>query len=113
MTPIEIFSIVKEHLLKQNAKAINKYETCQYRTEQGLKCAVGCLILDEEYIEDMENMPVRSLKAKKLLPARLSPHVDLLSRLQVLHDVKPVDTWENSLNFIEKHIKEGFYDIED
>lgn len=34
------FNMMREHLLKQNAKSIGDDENCRYRSEDGLKCAV-------------------------------------------------------------------------
>ncbi len=44
MTKQEIFDKVATHLLTQNEKALNSVGGCVYRTDKGLKCAVGCLI---------------------------------------------------------------------
>ncbi len=43
----EVFTKVKDHLLKQNKAAVNAgYGACAYLAPDGLKCAVGCLIPD-------------------------------------------------------------------
>jgi hypothetical protein len=58
MTKQEIFDHVLTHLRKQGKPAINETDSgediCAYRTDDGLKCAVGCLIPDDKYNEDLE-----------------------------------------------------------
>lgn len=54
-----IFNQVYTHLLTQNEKCEDE-NGCAYRNEQGLKCAVGCLITDEvyetyNYVEDSDD----------------------------------------------------------
>lgn len=58
----KVFSIVKEHLLKQNKRCnsdshgVNGY--CKYRAfnkNETLKCAVGSLIPDNEYVPAMDD----------------------------------------------------------
>lgn len=49
-TAQELFDTVVTHLRKQNAKSEFYYEdgrlpSCVYRTEAGLSCAVGCLMV--------------------------------------------------------------------
>ena len=57
----EMFNVVVEHLRKQNAKsereADHKYcvsSICCYRSPDGKKCAIGCLIPDEEHDPKMD-----------------------------------------------------------
>lgn len=56
----EIYDKVKVHLLAQGRPAMFQ-GSCVYRSPSGLKCAVGCLITDEAYDEDLEGVPVRCL----------------------------------------------------
>ena len=50
MNKQEIFNTAVKHLRIQNAKSINKfYNQCKYYGDGGRKCAIGCLISDEEY----------------------------------------------------------------
>ena len=49
MTAQEIFNIVALHLFKQQAGSFDEeYSHCLYRNEDGLKCAIGCLIPDDK-----------------------------------------------------------------
>ena len=45
----ELFDKIATHLLTQGARSENSLGKCLYRGEFGRKCAVGCLISDEEY----------------------------------------------------------------
>lgn len=90
MTEQEIFDTVTKHLSgmkKQSLRAGMFYELCAYRDLEGNKCAVGCLITDDEYTPEMdETGDVSALCEEGLLPERLIPHIDLLSSLQDVHD---------------------------
>lgn len=55
MTPQEIFDAVCDHLAKQKKRAAREHGGCYYRTPDGLKCAVGCLIPDELYDRRMDS----------------------------------------------------------
>lgn len=51
--PKEVADQITLHLLLQKDAAINSLGHCLLRYD-GLKCAMGCLIADEEYDESME-----------------------------------------------------------
>lgn len=87
LTAQAIFDRVAKHLLRQGRRSWStEAGGCAYRGNDGDKCAVGCLILDREYDEAMENRPVCELLDKGALPMRLAPHVGLLTILQMAHD---------------------------
>lgn len=44
---------IEQHLTQQKSRAATPGGSCQYRTEDGLMCAVGCLIADADYNADM------------------------------------------------------------
>lgn len=56
------FKRVRDHLLKQGRQSLEHVKLfngelrahCRYRGEDGLACAVGCLIKDEHYRRDFE-----------------------------------------------------------
>lgn len=84
----EIFNKVITHLRKQGKPAAEG-PYCRYRTEDGLKCAVGCLLPDEEYDSKYEGHIVGGLIT--ILPESktrdlFKRNVDLLDDLQCLHD---------------------------
>lgn len=94
MTQQEIFDTVKKHLLTQTKPAKDVDESCLYRTDDGLKCAVGCLIPDEMYFDQMEHRSVDYLASflegyttHKELVDFLKTNSKLLQRLQEAHDL--------------------------
>ncbi len=97
MTEQEIFNIVWLAMKKQGRRSINRRSSqipgsdcrCMYRGPGGLKCAVGCLLTDEEYDPEMEGKAVYEIE----LPKRLKPHARLLSLLQASHDGAFLDFW--------------------
>jgi hypothetical protein len=54
MAEQEIFDRVAVHLLTQKVHSINGIGECCYRGNNNTRCAVGCLIDDEEYHPDMK-----------------------------------------------------------
>lgn len=81
----DIFNHVAEHMLTQNKQAQDEDGNCKYRAEDGLTCAVGCLIDADEYSETMEGESVDSVlkQAGVTLDAE---KVELLMCLQNIHD---------------------------
>lgn|SRR5574338_387511 len=58
----ETFDYVAEFLLKQGGPCY-KYDDegdrrCLYRNSNGMKCAAGCLIPDDKYIPEMDNITI-------------------------------------------------------
>lgn len=130
MNKQEVFEKVAKHLLKQNAKAraivhdtdpdaiYNDIPGCAYRGDNGTKCAVGCLIPDELYKPDFENISVRWLghntnndnekSLRETLELLDLADFAFLGDLQDIHDGKPVDQWRDSLvAFCVKHDLDG------
>jgi hypothetical protein len=95
MTPQEIFDTVARHLIAQGRQAKDEGGNCVYRAEDGSKCAVGCLITDEEYVPSMETVVFGQREAgterQIAWPPRLLAHKRLLHVLQDVHD----DHWDN------------------
>ena len=98
MTNQEIFTKVKNHLLTQNCKATEQ-KVCRYRTANGLKCAIGCLIPDDVYTRNIEHKTVDLLCSGVVKDFDYLKQFDksFLRRLQVIHDNVDVDKWENEL----------------
>jgi hypothetical protein len=103
MNQQEIFDTVVAHLRQQRCKAVDVDGNCRYRTEDGKKCAVGCLIQDDEYYEWMEGSQIgnlfvatRTISALKPLRERLfsEDNLPLLHALQKAHDQDYVYEWE-------------------
>lgn len=83
-TEQEIFDTVVEHLMKQGKRSIVPGETtCVYRGPDGLKCAVGVLIADDEYDPEIER---NCWSAVAHGHGFTTQHYELLDRLQEVHD---------------------------
>jgi len=98
MTAQELFDIVFKHLMSQNARSMmGNGITCAYRGEGGLKCAIGVLIPDEDYREDMERLAAQNLLAKGACLRHLAAHHELIDKLQHIHDYGLVEDWDRAL----------------
>jgi hypothetical protein len=96
MTINDVFDKVVEHMLKQNQRAVDKDNRCMYKTEDGLKCAVGCLINDTNYSTTLEHQSIRSIEAALKLsgvPVESSRVLRLLEDLQEVHDHTDPNMW--------------------
>ena len=85
MTNQEAFDTIVRHLRNQGRQAIDGEGACCYRTQDGLKCAVGCLIPDDKYGTDIEGKSVTILPRTSLGLEDVS--CSLLEYLQHTHDV--------------------------
>lgn len=94
-TAQEVYSQVRKHLLTQKMKSIEEGKGCVYRGPDGLMCAAGCLISEDEYLEEMERQPWSFLVNKVLVPKE---HSRLIAALQRIHDQEEATYWEYSLN---------------
>lgn len=98
MTKQETFDTVIAHLRKQG-KQSREGSRCKYRGPNGLKCAVGCLIPDEQYSEWMEDFSLLDRRDGHktevgFVVEKLGHDVDLCQRLQWIHDEFGVEAWE-------------------
>lgn len=104
-TEQQVFDQVATHLLTQNAKASDDFGGCQYRLELNdgtvLKCAVGCLIADNEYGSKIEDELYGSNGFNEFFGFKYeAPHFYLLRSLQNLHDNSFVSLWKEELEQI-------------
>ena len=93
-TEQEIFDQVAAHLLTQRQKSQISSGDCAYLAPNGLKCAAGCLIGEEEYNPGFETWGWHSLAERDLVPRK---HRWFIRFLQTLHDSCLVETWEVEL----------------
>ena len=104
-----LYTKVRKHLLTQGVRSTytNKYDvdTCAYRSKEGhLSCAVGCLIKDEYYNVTLESHAadytdvVYAVQQSLGYKGLSSKDVDLLIRLQGIHDNRKPDTWKVHLD---------------
>lgn len=95
-TEQEVFDQVANHLLTQGVKCQDHSYRCMYR-HNGLKCAAGCLIGDDEYNLNME---------QKLWNENFSPyHNSLIRSLQGIHDAFDTCYWISELKKCALHFK--------
>ena len=94
MTDQQVVDTVGAHLVKQGVRSVDARGDCVYRDAYGNECAIGCLIPDELYDPEMENIAIERFN-KEISPFHgindyLGLHspsrVLLLSKLQSLHD---------------------------
>lgn len=111
MTIQEIFDKVATHLLTQMKISTGRIShdlpvACKYRGDNGLMCAVGCLIPDELYDPVIEGLNSFALfgSVPKLKHAILSDdahsailQLNLIRDLQEIHDLREVPTWKDAL----------------
>ena len=106
----EIFTRVKHHLLTQGVQSVTQSPTgvknrCLYRGPNGTKCAIGCLISDDQYLIGLEGKPAGRRAITMSIENSLEIDIDaraimLLARLQDLHDTTKPESWEDGLKFI-------------
>lgn len=120
----DIFNKARKHLLKQKKAAKNEDGTCEYRSDNGLRCAVGCLIPKRVYDSSAEGDGIRMLRisggkwvsstghenplARMLTRAKIpatSKVRDTLIRLQDIHDGEDPADWESSLKRAKKELE--------
>jgi hypothetical protein len=96
-TAQEVFTQVKDHLLKQNERSLSPTgdDNCAYRGADGKKCAAGCLMTDKEASTITEGKTWDSLV---LMGKVRHFHHDLISDLQRIHDqYSDVEDWPELL----------------
>jgi len=104
MNKQEIFDKVATHLLTQMEKSGHIVtSSCLYRSPNGLKCAIGCLIPDELYDPEFEGKTVIDLPIDLLKTIGINDdHVYLLRVLQTVHDCNQPSDWKEELRLIAK-----------
>lgn len=116
----EIFDRVSSHLLTQGKPALRDGE-CVYRTPEGLRCAIGCLIPDALYAVELEGIAVRQTRDVEALPhythkedafrlamVLLASGIDLRQEktfslcagLQYVHDNRGPELWRECLQYL-------------
>ena len=97
----EIFDFVANHLLTQNAKAVEDNGTCLYRYGH-LKCAVGALISDEDYnyIFEMQSLRLLADKKETIFSDIEESKLAFLMHLQEIHDDYAIEEWSEKLSIL-------------
>lgn len=84
MTPQEVFSKVGTHLLKQGRRSVgSRSGDCLYRGRNGMSCAAGVLIADNEYYEGLEHRGWLDILTAGMAS---TAHAQLIMELQSIHD---------------------------
>jgi len=96
----ETFDKVVRHLGKQKEKSVGPTGACKYRGLNGLQCAAGCLISDEDYRLTMEGCSI--VTTSRDIFACLGviiegERIHLVSSLQNIHDECVVPAWRSKL----------------
>lgn len=106
LTLQEIFNKCAEHLLTQRKRSIHHgTDKCMYRGQNGLKCAAGIFINDECYKPELEQQNVQSEDVLRALlnsdfPVHETCCLELLDRLQELHDRRVPAQWKTRLSLL-------------
>ena len=115
----ELFHIVRTHLLTQNKKSVSSIgdvedELCMYHGPDGLKCAIGCLITDENYSPNLEGTGIYDSTVSKAVTKSLLARgiikraylgvktIEFLRSLQTIHDAMVPNRWREDLNLFAK-----------
>lgn len=98
MTDQEAFETMVRHLRRQWKRSENANGTCLYRGPDGLRCAVGCLIPDDQYKRSLEYKDAESIVED--VPALRDIGLGILLEMQAVHDEFDPSQWE-----------EGFKDV--
>src|SRR3954470_268960 len=106
----EVYNKVKNHLLTQMKVATVEVEfegkithSCAYRTEEGLKCGIGCLILDDYFKWSFNGQAVTNSEVRKALNLSGIVYVsdsedeEFLCQIQMIHDEINPDRWKIKL----------------
>jgi hypothetical protein len=99
----EVFDQVAAHLIRQGKASVGDDGRGRYRGNEGLKCAGGCLIADEEYDETMDDRT--SIEGSNdtgwghLARIGVFPkaHMTLIRELQYIHDNIDTKSWKKTL----------------
>lgn len=95
-TAQEVFDWVVFNLLRQNKRSENANRQCLYRGPDGLKCAAGWIIADDEYDPAMETTSWTFNVDEFELPPE---HRQLITRLQNTHDGDPPSIWKGRFRY--------------
>jgi hypothetical protein len=110
-TDYDVFQYVKAHLLNQNERSLDPHTLqCNYRSENEkgkiLMCAVGCLIHDDYYSEEIENLSASNEDVKLCIENSIPSWIvntDMLNELQHIHDEYEHDEWNLKLYNLESY----------
>lgn len=100
---------MKEHIVNNfKGKATGKNEIqCEYKTQDGRKCAVGMFIPEDCYESSMDGSVNSLLFYWPKVILHMPLEEDGLTKMQLIHDNSaPEDTLQDLLTFIDKNVEE-------
>lgn len=101
-----VFNQVRDHLLAQGVRSEDpKTGQCRYRGPDGLKCAIGAIVSDAHYDEQMDlgNLSACSRTVLDAVGDSIACYVEdwearFLRELQEIHDDDDPATWRYTLD---------------
>lgn len=99
------FNIIATHLLTQGKQSRGTndegFDRCLYRSDDGKRCAIGCLIKDDFYSKEFEGLCTTSEGIVQALSLSGVPQCvlegNMLGDLQSLHDTVKPKHWKKEL----------------
>lgn len=97
------FNTIVTHLRQQGDQSLDSFGIqCRYRNYLDKKCAIGCLISDEEYLPEMESLSLFDLQCQYPKLSLFSKecgddganYFNLLNKMQNIHDLYFPPEWE-------------------
>jgi len=96
---------VVDFMRKQQQGSVSGNDLCAYRGLNGTKCAVGAMILDEDYRKGMEGHMVEYLSPAALPTCNGEIPFRLLANLQYAHDSVALTHTGNFVGSFEDRLK--------
>ena len=98
------FNQVAAHLIEQNKRSRNNEGRCKYRGTNGLRCAVGFCITNEDYDSRIEGRGLKScydsngmLRVLDKISPDYCNDYNFMRSLQLIHDTIVVSKWPTRL----------------
>lgn len=92
-----LFDVMADHLMTQRRKSFARNdEIYAYRSPDGLKCAVGVLIDDQDYDCDLEGNGVDYILGNDIDDSKLR----ILRHFQSIHDGQEPSEWESRIRIL-------------
>lgn len=86
------------------SKSVDNEDGCVYKSDTGLKCAVGHLIEPIHYNSNIEGAAIYSDEVQDVVKKSVpfwNINEDLLNKLQMIHDAREPYFWEEEFNKIQ------------
>jgi len=100
-TDKQVWLWVKERLTDQKSKSFDEDGHCVYKSDTGLKCAVGHLIEPIFYDEEIEGHAIYSHEVQNIIKKSVpnwQMNEMLLNKLQCIHDSMSPFHWEEAFD---------------